>query len=91
MKKGICYHMVVPRRQSLVQLSDELLALLDERAARSGRSRSSLIREAIEAFLADDLDARIDAEIVAGYRWRPQEPDLWADIAAREAISAEPW
>jgi metal-responsive CopG/Arc/MetJ family transcriptional regulator len=83
--------MVMARRQSLVQLSDELLALLDERAARSGRSRSSLIREAIESFLAADLDARIDAEIVAGYRRRPQEPDRWADLVAREAIAAEPW
>jgi mRNA interferase MazF len=60
------------------------VALLDERAARSGRSRSSLIREAIEAYLADDVDARIDAAIVAGYRRRPQEPDAWADAAARE-------
>jgi predicted transcriptional regulator len=79
------------RRQSLVQLSDELLALLDERAARSGRSRSALIREAIEQYVASDAAALIDAAIVRGYERTPQEPDLWAAIAARATIAAEPW
>ena len=79
------------RRQSLVQLSDELLALLDERAARSGRSRSSIIREAVEQYVASDAEARIDAVIVQAYEQRPQEPDHWADVAARNAIAAEPW
>jgi metal-responsive CopG/Arc/MetJ family transcriptional regulator len=79
------------RRQSLVQLSDELLALLDERAARSGRSRSALIREAVAEYLAGDAEAAVDARLVAAYRAQPQEPDGWHNIAAREAIAAEPW
>lgn len=79
------------RRQSLVQLSDELVALLDERAARSGRSRSALIREAVEHYLRADAEAGIDAAIVRGYERMPQEPDRWLDVAAREAIAAEPW
>jgi len=79
------------RRQSLVQLSDELLALLDERAVRSGRSRSALIREAIEQYVAADVDALLDAAIVRGYERVPQESDRWAEVAAREAIAAEPW
>lgn len=83
--------MPVARRQTLVQLSDELLALLDERAARTGRSRSELIRTAIERELADDFEAAIDAAIVEGYRRIPQEPDPWAELAARESIRAEPW
>ena len=83
--------MVMPRRQSLVQLSDELIALLDERAARSGRSRSALIREAVHAFLAADAEASIDAAIVRGYERAPQEPDRWAEVAAREVIATEPW
>lgn len=83
--------MAMARRQSLIQLNDELLALLDERAARSGRSRSSLIREAIEHFLAADIDSRIDAALVTGYERCPQEPDRWADVVSREAIVAEPW
>jgi metal-responsive CopG/Arc/MetJ family transcriptional regulator len=79
------------RRQSLVQLNDDLLALLDERAARTGRSRSALIRDAIEHYLAEDVDARIDTAIVAAYERLPQEADSWVDVAAREAIAAEPW
>ena len=83
--------MVMPRRQSLVQLSDELVALLDERAARSGRSRSAIIRDAVEQYLAGDVEARIDAALVRGYERAPQEPDRWAELAARNAIAAEPW
>jgi len=67
--------MVVARQQTLVQLTDELAALLDARAARTGRSRSALIREAITQYLRDDLEAAIDAAIVEGYTRIPQEPD----------------
>src|SRR3972149_5281779 len=44
-------------------------------AARTGRSRSALIREAITQYLRDDLEAAIDAAIVEGYTRIPQEPD----------------
>jgi len=84
--------MVVARRQTLVQLSDELLALLDERAARLGQSRSELIRRALERELRDERKKAIDAEIVAGYTRVPQEEhDPWADAAARRMIADEPW
>jgi metal-responsive CopG/Arc/MetJ family transcriptional regulator len=80
------------RRQTLVQLSDELLALLDERAARTGRSRSELIRSAIERELADDREAAIDAAIVEGYRRvPPKERDPWAEASAKRSIGDEPW
>ncbi|MGH3051052.1 MAG: CopG family transcriptional regulator, partial [Gaiellaceae bacterium] len=39
------------RRQTLIQLDDARLAALDERAAASGRSRSELVREAIDLLL----------------------------------------
>ncbi|MHB8641820.1 MAG: ribbon-helix-helix domain-containing protein [Gaiellaceae bacterium] len=80
------------RRQTLVQLSDELIALLDERAARSGRSRSELIRAAVERDLAADRAAAIDAAIVEGYRRiPPRELDAWAEASAKQAAAAEPW
>jgi metal-responsive CopG/Arc/MetJ family transcriptional regulator len=81
----------VARRQTLVQLSDELLALLDERAVKSGLSRSELIRRAIERELADDIEAEIDRQIVEGYTRIPQEPDPWAEAAAKRSIADEPW
>jgi metal-responsive CopG/Arc/MetJ family transcriptional regulator len=84
--------MAVARRQTLVQLSDELLALLDERAARTGRSRSEVIRAAVERELAEERAAAVDAAIVEGYQRIPQpENDRWAGSSARRSIAAEPW
>jgi metal-responsive CopG/Arc/MetJ family transcriptional regulator len=72
-------------------LTEELLAALDERAARCGRSRSDLIREAIERYVEEEVSARVDAAIVAGYRRIPQDTDSWSDVVAQETIAAEPW
>ena len=75
-----------------MQLDEKLLATLDERAARSGRSRSHVIREAIEAYLKSERDAEIDAAIIEGYtRFPPGELDDWAEESARRSVEAEPW
>jgi metal-responsive CopG/Arc/MetJ family transcriptional regulator len=79
------------RTQTLVQLTDALLAALDQHAAAAGRSRSELIREAIERYLSHELEQRIDRQIVQGYTQTPQEEDPWAEALARESIAAEPW
>jgi metal-responsive CopG/Arc/MetJ family transcriptional regulator len=80
------------RRQTLVQLNDELLALLDERASRTGRSRSEIIRSAVERELASDRDSALDEQIVAGYtRIPPAELDPWAQASAKRSVAAEPW
>ena len=81
------------RTQTLVQLSRVLLQRLDERAAREGRSRSALIRDAIDAYLYDEEKARIDREIREGYERIPQtdEEVAWAESSAREAVEEEPW
>jgi metal-responsive CopG/Arc/MetJ family transcriptional regulator len=79
------------RTQTLVQLSDDLLAALDQHAASRGRSRSELIREAIERYIHDVLEEEIDREIVEGYGRIPQEPDPWVDARARQSIAEEPW
>jgi metal-responsive CopG/Arc/MetJ family transcriptional regulator len=83
----------MPRTQTLVQLTQDLLRRLDERAAREGRSRSALIRDAIEAYLYDEARARIDREIVEGYERIPttEEEMAWAEKEAREMIREEPW
>ncbi|MDP2710737.1 MAG: ribbon-helix-helix protein, CopG family [Solirubrobacteraceae bacterium] len=81
----------MPRTQTIVQLSDDLLRELDARRAREGRSRSELIREAIETYLAVDRAAAIDQAIVDGYRRTPPAEDLGAEWAARASIVAEPW
>lgn len=81
------------RTQTLVQLTGDLLRQLDERAAREGRSRSALIRDAIEAYLHDETKARIDREIVEGYERIPttaEEMEI-AEAGVREDIEEEPW
>lgn len=75
-----------------MQLDDRLLALLDERAERSGSSRSALVRNAIETYLAADADAALDAAIVAGYEAIPPGPVGASTLAlAIASIEDEPW
>lgn len=83
----------VSRTQTLVQLNEALLRRLDERAAKEGRSRSALIREAVEAYLYDETRARIDREINEGYERIPEteEEMAWAERNVREMIREEPW
>jgi predicted transcriptional regulator len=79
------------RTQTLVQLSDELVAELDARASREGRSRSELIRDALAGYLHDDPQAEIDRRLVEAYTRQPQDDALGADWAARQLVAAEPW
>ncbi|MBA3865111.1 MAG: ribbon-helix-helix protein, CopG family [Solirubrobacterales bacterium] len=83
----------VSRTQTLVQLNEDLLRQLDERAAKEGRSRSSLIRDAIDAYLFDEDKARIDREIVEGYERIPETDEEMESVeaSAREAVEEEPW
>ena len=75
--------MIVARKQTLVQLTEEQVVALDHRARRDGVSRSQLIRQAVDSLLADDEEARIDAAIVEGYRRIPAgTPDEWGDLEA---------
>lgn len=74
-----------------MQLTDQLLAALDQQAAATGRSRSDLIREAIENYLSELTADEVDRRITEGYRRRPQTSDAWASALARESIAAEPW
>ena len=90
-RRTILYNMLM-RQPTLVQLTDELIARLDERAGHMGISRSELIRRAIEEHLATGEAAAIDAAIVEGYRRiPPPDRDPWAEAAAIESIRAEPW
>lgn len=73
----------------MVQLNEELLALLDREAARRGTSRSALIRTAVAAFLHDEREAEIDRQILEGYRRiPPATPDAWGEPRADGAETA---
>ena len=82
--------MVMARRQTLVQFSDALLERLDRFREREGRSRSDVVREAVERYLAADRETEIDRLIVEAYTRLPPT-NVWADEAARDMIAAEPW
>ncbi len=77
----------------MVQLTDELLELLDQRAATAGVSRSQLIRQAIEAYLAADREGQIEQRIIEGYTRMPQggeyDVDEWGDLGAMVLALAE--
>ena len=72
------------RTQTLVQLTDDLVRLLDRRAAEAGRSRSAVIRELLEEGLRPDRSREIDRRMVEGYRRMPQRDaeDAWGDLDA---------
>lgn len=84
--------MVMVRIQTLVQLDERLVALLDERAGMRGTSRSALVRQAIEAYLAGDAQGAIDAAILDGYERIPASPPSPLTLAlAAASIDEEPW
>jgi Arc/MetJ-type ribon-helix-helix transcriptional regulator len=69
------------RTQTMVQLTDELLADLDEEARRRGVSRSAVIRDAVHEHLRATRAARVGRSIAEGYRrLPPTTPDGWGDL-----------
>jgi metal-responsive CopG/Arc/MetJ family transcriptional regulator len=76
----------------MVQLNETLLEVLDQRATATGRSRSDLIREAIEQYYKEDFEAAIDRAMVDGYTRIPDdEVDAFYEELARRSIAEEPW
>jgi metal-responsive CopG/Arc/MetJ family transcriptional regulator len=77
----------------MVQLNDTLLEVLDQRATETGRSRSDLIREAIEQYYKQDIEAAIDKAIIEGYTRVPDDDEFDAlhEDLARRSIAEEPW
>lgn len=69
-------------RQTLLQLTDELVEALDRRAKREGVSRSKLVRDLLDAALSSG--AEHDRAMIEGYRRMPQSDavDAWGDLDA---------
>lgn len=80
------YHMVVARREVLVQLDDDLVERLDVLAAGLDTNRSELLRRGAYAILeAEDLAAS-DRQLQAAYRRQPADPAL---VQAARRLAAE--
>lgn len=85
------YHMVMPRRQVLVQLDDDLVTRLDEVAKRAGVSRSELLRRgALGVIEADEL-AQADRRLIEGYTRYPPDPLLLETSQRLAAETAPDW
>jgi metal-responsive CopG/Arc/MetJ family transcriptional regulator len=82
--------MAMARTQTLVQFSDELIERLDRYRARAGRSRSEVIRAAVERYLDADRESEIDRGLVDAYTRQPPA-DVWGEEAAKRLIAEEPW
>jgi len=68
-------------------VDEELLA--SARAARSGLTDAALIDQALEALLAHDRSAEVDATYAAYDKHPINEPDEWGDLASfRQAAAA---
>jgi metal-responsive CopG/Arc/MetJ family transcriptional regulator len=85
------YHMVMPRREVLVQLDDELVEKLDELARRSEVSRSELLRRAALAVLQADEWAQADKRLIEGYTKYPPDPVLLETSRRLAAETAPEW
>jgi len=81
------------RTQTMVQLNHTLLEVLDQRAIETGRSRSDLIREAIEQYYKEDIEAVIDRAMVEGYTRVPDDDEFdgLAEASIRLLDADDPW
>jgi predicted transcriptional regulator len=85
------YHMVVARKQVLVQLDDDLVARLDELASHLAVSRSQLLREAALAMLDRVWQEEAERATIAAYLKQPEDPGWVATTTRLAAETAPEW
>lgn len=85
------YHIVVARRQVLVQLDDELVERLDRLAEAEGTSRSELLRRGAAAVLEATEQMQADRALREAYRREPQDPALIASARRLAARTVPEW
>ncbi len=85
------YHMVVARKQVLVQLDDDLVKRLDDLAERLDTNRSELLRRGALAMLETEKMLEDDKALVAAYRRQPPDLDLLEASSRMAARTAPRW
>jgi len=68
--------MVMPRREVLVQLDDDLVEQLDSLATELGTNRSELLRRGAQAVISAEDLAEADRELESAYHRQPADPAL---------------
>jgi len=83
----------MPRKQVLVQLTDELVERLDELAEHTGRSRSAMVRDAVERYVVTESEAEKDRRLVEGYTRFPDDGEFaaMAEDSLRRMLDEESW
>ena len=85
------YHMVMARREVLVQLDDDLVARLDALAADLGTNRSELMRRGAQAVLDVEQSAAADRQLRDAYRRQPADPALVQSARRLAAETTPAW
>ncbi len=85
------YHMVVARREVLVQLDDELVERLDRLAKSEGTNRSELLRRGAAAVLEAAELQKADRALREAYRRVPQDPALVTSAQRLAARTVPGW
>lgn len=85
------YHMVVGRKEVLVQLDDELVERLDRLAESEGTNRSELLRRGASAVLEAAELRKADRSLREAYRRVPQDPALVASAQRLASLTAPEW
>jgi Ribbon-helix-helix protein, copG family len=85
------YHMVMGRKEVLVQLDDDLIERLDRLAEKQGTSRSELLRRGAAAVLEAAEHAEADRALQDAYRRVPQDPAIVSAASRLAALTAPEW
>ena len=85
------YHMVMARREVLVQLDDDLVEQLDALAAGLGTNRSELMRRGAQAVLDAEGLAAADRQLRSAYERQPADPRLVQSARRLAAETAPAW
>jgi Arc/MetJ-type ribon-helix-helix transcriptional regulator len=85
------YHMVMGRREVLVQLDDELVEQLDRLAEHQGTNRSELLRRGAAAVLEAADRSEADRQLKDAYRRTPPDPAIVAAAARLAAHTVGEW
>jgi CRISPR/Cas system-associated protein Csm6 len=87
----MAYHMVMGRKEVLVQLDDDLIERLDRLANKQGTSRSELLRRGAAAVLEAAERADADRVLQEAYRRLPQDPAIVSAASRLAALTAPEW
>ena len=81
------------KKPVLLQFDEQLLDRLDRLTSSQGRSRSAVVREAVERYVVTQTKEERDRQMVEAYTRFPDDDEFkeWAEDSTREMIEEEPW